>query len=193
VSATPAPDDVRLAEAARNGDRAAFTALVSSHKASLYRLARRFIGNADDAYDVVQDTFISAWLALSGFDSKQSFGPWVRTILLNKCRDFSRRRAVRNRLLQWLTHSATTEDGSESDREGEAELDDAPRLRALDGAIAALPVRYKEALVLTALQGLSHREAADQLGITPKAVELRVHRARKRLQDQLQESKTGLR
>jgi len=193
VSATPAPDDVRLAEAARNGDRAAFTALVSSHKASLYRLARRFIGNADDAYDVVQDTFISAWLALSRFDSKQSFGPWVRTILLNKCRDFSRRRAVRNRLLQWLTHSATTEDGSESDREGEAELDDAPRLRALDGAIAALPVRYKEALVLTALQGLSHREAADQLGITPKAVELRVHRARKRLQDQLQESKTGLR
>jgi len=193
VSETPAPDDVRLAEAARNGDRAAFTALVSSHKASLYRLARRFIGNADDAYDVVQDTFISAWLALSGFDSKQSFGPWVRTILLNKCRDFSRRRAVRNRLLQWLTHSATTEDGSESDREGEAELDDAPRLRALDGAIAALPVRYKEALVLTAIQGLSHREAADQLGITPKAVELRVHRARKRLQDQLQESKTGLR
>ena len=193
MSATPAPDDVRLAEAARNGDRAAFTALVSSHKASLYRLARRFIGNADDAYDVVQDTFISAWLALSGFDSKQSFGPWVRTILLNKCRDFSRRRAVRNRLLQWLTHNATTEDGSESDREGEAELDDAPRLRALDGAIAALPVRYKEALVLTAIQGLSHREAADQLGITPKAVELRVHRARKRLQDQLQESKTGLR
>ena len=193
MSETPAPDDVRLAEAARNGDRAAFTALVSSHKASLYRLARRFIGNADDAYDVVQDTFISAWLALSGFDSKQSFGPWVRTILLNKCRDFSRRRAVRNRLLQWLTHSATTEDGSESDREGEAELDDAPRLRALDGAIAALPVRYKEALVLTAIQGLSHREAADQLGITPKAVELRVHRARKRLQDQLQESKTGLR
>lgn len=193
MSETPAPDDVRLAEAARNGDRAAFTALVSSHKASLYRLARRFIGNADDAYDVVQDTFISAWLALSGFDSKQSFGPWVRTILLNKCRDFSRRRAVRNRLLQWLTHSATTEDGSESDREGEAELDDAPRLRALDEAIAALPIRYKEALVLTALQGLSQREAADQLGITPKAVELRVHRARKRLQDQLQESKTRLR
>lgn len=189
MSTTPAPDDVRLAEAARNGDRAAFTALVSSHKASLYRLARRFIGNADDAYDVVQDTFISAWLALSGFDSKQSFGPWVRTILLNKCRDFSRRRAVRNRLLQWLTHSAATEDRSQSDREGDAQLCDEPRLRALDRAIAALPARYKEALVLTAIQGLSHREAADQLGITPKAVELRVHRARKRLQEQLHESK----
>lgn len=188
MSETPAPDEVRLAEAARNGDRSAFGALVSIHKASLYRLARRFVGNSDDAYDVVQDTCISAWLALPGFDSKQSFGPWVRTILLNKCRDFSRRRAVRSRILQWLTHGAATQEGSQSDRPGDAELHDEPRLRALDQAIAGLPVRYKEALVLTALQGLSHRETADQLGLTPKAVELRVHRARKRLQELLQDT-----
>lgn len=188
MSEPPAPDDVRLAEAARNGDRAAFSALVSSHKASLYRLARRFVGNSDDAYDVVQDTFISAWLALSGFDSQQSFGPWVRTILLNKCRDFSRRRAVRNRILLWLTHSTATQEDSTPEREGEPDLHTEPRLKALDQAISELPARYKESLILTALQGLSHREAADQLGLTPKAVELRVHRARKRLQELLQSS-----
>lgn len=187
MSEPSAPDDVRLAEAARHGDRVAFEALVSLHKASLYRLARRFIGNADDAYDVVQDTFVSAWLALAGFNPAHAFGPWIRTILLNKCRDFSRRRAVRNRIFQWWTPSVSAQaEAQSSDVEGDSELHDSARLKALDQAIADLPARYKEPLVLTALQGLSHREAADQLGLTPKAVELRVHRARKRLQQLLQ-------
>lgn len=182
----PAPNDVRLAEAARSGDRAAFEGLVSIHKASLYRLARRFVGNGDDAYDLVQDTFISAWLALSRYNSKQAFGPWVRTILLNKCRDFSRRRAVKSRFLQWLTLNVSTpEEENASDFEHGPDPHADPRLQALDRAIAALPVRYKEPLILTALQGLSHRDAAAQLRLTPKAVELRVHRARRRLSELL--------
>lgn len=187
MNEVPAPDDVRLAEAARSGDRAAFTTLVSIHKASLYRLARRFVGNGDDAYDIVQDTFVSAWLALSAYNSKQPFGPWIRTILLNKCRDFSRRRAVKNRILQWLSLNSSPPDeaiASDLEQGGDAHADQ--RLPALDRAIAALPIRYKEPLVLTALQGLSHRDAADQLGLTPKAVELRVRRARKRLHKLLQ-------
>jgi RNA polymerase sigma-70 factor (ECF subfamily) len=184
VSEAPAPEDVRLAEAARQGDRAAFNALISLHKTGLYRLARRFVGNGDDAYDIVQETFVSAWLALSGFNSKQAFGPWIRTILLNKCRDFSRRRAVRTRIMQWLTHAVEAQGEEFVDLEGD-EPHDSARLKALDQAIASLPARYKEPLILTALQGLSHREAGDQLGLTPKAVELRVHRARKRLQDLL--------
>lgn len=188
MSEEAAPDDARLSEAARSGDRAAFNSLVSFHKASLYRLARRYLGNGDDAYDVVQDTFISAWLALPGFNSRQSFGPWIRTILLNKCRDFSRRRAVRSRMLLWLADATTTSGGDNSDREADDERNKEGRLRALDRAIAELPARYKESLILTALQGLSHREAADQLRLTPKAVELRVHRARKRLQELLQGS-----
>lgn len=187
MSDLSAPDDVQLAVAARHGDRAAFEGLVSLHKASLYRLARRFVGNSDDAYDVVQDTFVSAWLALSGFDPSQAFGPWIRTILLNKCRDFSRRRAVRKRFFQWwtLTEPAPGELHSSNIEEGLVHPQGDPRLKALDQAIAALPARYKEPLVLTALHGLSHRQAASQLGLTTKAVELRVHRARKRLQELL--------
>ena len=186
-----APDEVRLAEGARNGDRAAYEGLVNLHKAGLYRLARQYTGNGDDAYDIVQDTFISAWLALPGFDPTRAFGPWIRTILLNKSRDFSRRRAVKKRILQWLTPSEAAHVAAvQAEDSGDSELHGDPRLRALDKAIAVLPSRYKEPLVLTALQGLSHREAALQLGLTPKAVELRVHRARKRLQALLHSTDT---
>ena len=178
--------DARLAAAARDGDRSAYEGLVTLHKAVLYRLARQYTGNSDDAYDIVQDTFVSAWLALSSFDPTRGFGPWIRTILLNKCRDFSRRRSVKKKVLRWLAPSeATQAESAQPDDPGDSELRGDPRLRVLDKAIAELPARYKEPLVLTALQGLSHREVAHQLGLTAKAVELRVHRARKRLQELL--------
>jgi hypothetical protein len=67
VSEPTAADDSRLIEAAQRGDRTAFETLVTRHKVGLFRLARRFLGNGDDAYDVVQDTFVSVWLALGRF------------------------------------------------------------------------------------------------------------------------------
>lgn len=184
-----AHDDAHFAIAARSGDRRAFEALVALHKASLYRIARRYVGQSDDAYDLVQETFVAAWLSLSRFDGRQSFGPWVRTILLNKCRDLSRRHAVRRRFMQWfgLEESDSPVDDFSTADSATADTSDA-RLVALDRAVAMLPARLKEPLVLTALQGLSHREAAAQLGLTPKAVELRVHRARRKLQELLQQT-----
>lgn len=182
-----AHDDAQLASAARSGDRAAFEALVTLHKATLYRIARNYVGQSDDAYDVVQDTFVAAWLSLSRFDTRQAFGPWIRTILLNKCRDVSRRQAVRRKFMHWFglaePDSGVVElPGADSSSNDGSDV----RLAALDRAIAMLPSRLKEPLVLTALQGMSHRDAAAQLGTTTKAVELRVHRARKKLLELLQ-------
>lgn len=189
MSEFEAHDDAQLASAARSGDRAAFEALVALHKATLYRLARRYVGQSDDAYDLVQETFVSAWLSLSRYDAHQSFGPWIRTILLNKCRDYSRRHAVRRKLIQWFGLEDSNAAGADfAVADGTAGDHADSRLAALDRAIAELPARLKEPLVLTALQGLSHRDAATQLGLTTKAVELRVHRARKKLQELLQHS-----
>ncbi len=185
----PAGDDAWLAMAAQSGDRAAFTQLVTLHKATLYRLARRYVGNGDDAYDVLQDALASAWLALHRFDARCPFGPWVRTILLNRCRDFSRRRAVRRRLIQWLHLETQAEETiNVLDRGHDEEPANDRQLADLEMAIAELPARYKEPLLLTAFQGMSQREAALQLGLTTKAVELRVHRARKRLEERLRSS-----
>lgn len=186
MSEFEAHDDAHLARAAKNGDRAAFEALVALHKATLYRIARRYVGQSDDAYDIVQDTFVAAWLSLSRFDARQAFGPWVRTILLNKCRDASRRQAVRRKLLHWFgLGDADSAADDPPDAASETGDDSDIRLAALDRAIAILPPRLKEPLVLTALQGMSHRDAAVQLGLTTKAVELRVHRARKKLAELL--------
>jgi RNA polymerase sigma factor (sigma-70 family) len=175
--------DEALASEAKAGDRAAFDALVRRHKNAIQGLCRRYLGNADDAYDVLQDAFAAAWLGLARYDPSRAFGPWLRTIALNKCRDFGRRRSVRRLLLSaFRREPAPATEPRES-----AETDDR-RLARLDKEIAALPSAYKEVLILTALGGLSHQQAAEELGLSAKAVEMRVYRAKKRLAERMKET-----
>jgi RNA polymerase sigma-70 factor (ECF subfamily) len=171
----------RLAVAAQSGDRRAFEQLVRLHKASLYRFVRRYVGDADDAYDLVQDAFVSAWLALRRFDARQSFAAWLRAIALNKCRDFGRRRAVRRRLLVLFAGDFSRAQDTDSPGEEDPEPHAQVRLRRLDQAIAALPRLYKEPLLLTLVSGLTQQQAAGELGVSTKAVELRIRRAKRTL------------
>jgi len=180
-----APDD-QLAASAIAGDERAFARLIARHKDGLYRFIRRYTGNPDEAYDLLQETFAAAWTALKRYDAARSFPTWLRSIALNKCRDWSRRRAVR----RWLTRSDPIDSQA-----GLNLTDDAPspetsmverqRLSRLDRAVANLPPGLKEPLILTALEELSQEEAGRILGLTAKAIELRVYRARKALADAL--------
>ena len=173
------PDET-LALRAQQGDRTAFETLIGRHKEALYRLLRRYLGDADEAYDLLQDTLISVWESLPRYDPKRSFFAWTRTIALNKCRDFSRRQRFR----AWFAQILMTEPKNDPLSPAEhAELQEAhgeqnQRLRRLDAAIAALPALYKEPLVLTTVEGLSQEAVASLLGTTTKAIEMRLRRAR---------------
>lgn len=177
----------RLATAAQAGDRGAFERLVLLHKASLYRFVRRYVGDSDDAYDLVQEAFISAWLALGRFDVGQSFWAWLRAIALNKCRDHGRRHAVRRRLLALFAAEPAAREEPAAGTDPPPELRQAQRLRQLDQAIADLPRLYKEPLLLTMVSGLTQQQAAEELKTTPKAVEMRIRRAKQRLSEMLSE------
>ena len=169
-----------LAIKARNGDRRAFSLLIEQTKRPMYRFVRRYVGNDEDAYDIVQDAYIAAWSALARYDEGRSFLTWLRAIALNKCRDFRRRNLVRGKLNSLFSFASPAhEEPLPSQDLGDE------RLQRLDSAIAALPAFYKEPLLLTAISGLSQKEAAEQLKTTPKAIEMRVRRARQKLHDDL--------
>jgi len=182
-----APSDAALIAAAIEGNDAAFGQLVARHKSWLHRFVRRYVGGAqDDAFDVAQEAFFAAWLALSRYDPAQPFEAWLRRIALNKCRDRARRNAVRSFLVRARVLDA---DGDGDD------LPDAPdpapgpealvasreELGHLEAALEQLPRNLMEPLLLTTLEGLSHQEAGALLGLNAKAVEMRVYRARERL------------
>jgi RNA polymerase sigma factor (sigma-70 family) len=94
----PAPDSL-LAQLAAGGDDQAFAHLVRRHKEPLYRLLRRYTGDAEEAYEAVHEAFIAAWAALGRYDPERSFGAWLRTIAINKARDRGRRLMVRRLIL----------------------------------------------------------------------------------------------
>lgn len=172
-----ARDDAALATAVIAGDSRAFTELMRRHKEAIYRFIRRYVGDADEAYDLLQETFAAAWSALPAFDSARPMRAWLRRIALNKCRDWSRRRFVRRFFFTAapIDNSANVIAASDADPEQERRLAD------LDRQIASLPAGLKEPLLLTQFEGLSHKDAALILNISPKAVEMRIYRARAQL------------
>lgn len=178
--------DSELAASAVAGDERAFSWLMQRHKDALYRFIRRYTGEPDEAYDLLQESFTAAWAALKRYDQARSFPIWLRRIALNKCRDWSRRRAVR----RWLTRnegldSWTGQNLASDDPSPEAAVADKEQLTRLDRAIASLPAGLKAPLILTALEGFSQVEAGNILGLSAKAVEVRVYRARKALSSAL--------
>jgi RNA polymerase sigma-70 factor (ECF subfamily) len=173
--------DAALAMRTLRGDDDAFARLMSRHKGWVYQFVRRYVGNHADSYDVLQDTFFAAWRALSRYETDRPFAFWLRRIALNKCRDRNRREIVR-RLIGG---------GAGSDDDAANVIDPAPdpsilaesgqELQRLEGQINKLPRSLKEPLLLTALEGMSQQQAGELLGVSAKAIETRVYRARARL------------
>ncbi len=190
---TPADaTDGELVAGVLRGEDTAFTALMRRHKSWLYNFIRRHVATPEDAYDVLQDSFAAAWKALKSYDRSRPFGVWLRRIALNKCRDRARKDVVRRRVFSLVGLSPEVQDKIPD----EAALADQTQianetLRRLNRALDSLPVHLKQPLVLTALQGLSQKEAADVLGVSAKAVETRAHRARKQLAAALGGSSSG--
>ncbi len=173
--------DLSLARRAAGGEERAFTLLMGRHKEALFKFARRLTGDHDQAYEVTQQSFISAWHAIDRFDGRP-FDVWLRAIALNKVRDLARRAAVRRLFGGSQAEAERVVDPTPST---EGSLWRREQLSALDRAIARLPEALKAPLVLTIFDGRSHVEAAYILGISPKAVETRVYRAKRRLEQEM--------
>lgn len=171
---------------AAQGDRAAFSRLMTATKNELHRLITRYVGDPDEALDLTQETYAAAWLSIRRYDPDRPFGAWLRTIALNKCRDWSRRRRVR-RVVRGVMGLDAPEAMTVGDPTPGAE-DRADRRRdveRLNRALIELPDGQRAPLLLAVLENRSHAEIGRILGLSSKAVELRIARARRALRDRL--------
>lgn len=183
-----APDDSDLAlvRALQAGDDQALNLLMDRHQKGLFRFVFQYIPNKSVALDLTQEAFVRAYLNIGNFRPTAKFGTWLYRITLNLCRDYVRSRAYRN-AFQTISTDQPIE-GSEERRQL-ASVQQAPDrqaqmredLRALDRAMSELRADLKNPLILTTLEGRSHKETGELLGISPKAVEMKVYRARKLL------------
>ncbi|VAV92919.1 RNA polymerase sigma factor cnrH [hydrothermal vent metagenome] len=174
-------DDRSLIVRTLEKDDHAFTLLMRRFKLPLYRFAIAHVNDADDAEDIVQETFVAAYRNLARYNPKYEVSTWLYRIALNKCRDLGRKRKTRH-FLQRMT-PMLEEQVSRFSALGDPEthLLEQNELQILAKKIVALPTKLREPLILCAIENLSQKQAGRILGISPKAVETRVYRARKLL------------
>ncbi len=178
--------DGELAALALAGRQAAYRELLGRHREPVFRLVRGSIGDSDAALDVTQEAFIAAFAALKSYDGTRSFKTWVSRIAINKCRDWARRRAVRRFFSFALPIEAAAKIADETIA-ADQQLADRAELARVREAITKLPMTIREPLVLRTIQGLSQAETAQLLGISEKAVETRLYRARNKLTEFLRD------
>jgi RNA polymerase sigma factor (sigma-70 family) len=156
-----------------------FESLYRRHVGDVYRYARAVLGNAADAEDVTQTTFLNAYRAIQRGERPKKPQNWLRVITHNICRQRFRQAARRPREVPF------------DEDIGEFVTDEpAPTLDDLTRALKQLPFNQRAALVMREFEGRSPHDIATVLGVSPSAVETLLFRARRNLREQLEGSLT---
>jgi len=178
----PARDARDLRQAVR-GDQHAAARLFDRYAPSVKAIAWRMLGTHEDAEDVVQDVFMKFWKALANLDRDAvPVRPWLLRVTANLSIDRTRKRR------EALSDDGSVPDMSDQRVTPEAALANAQLAGAVDRAIANLPARQRLAVILTAREQLSQKEAADAMDLNVKALESLLSRARAKLRVALAET-----
>lgn len=164
-----------------------FNALMARYEKPLYNLVFQWIRDADEAFDLTQETFISAYRASGNFRGEAKVYTWLYRIALNHCKNRFKQRD-RQKEFEWssLDEGSSSDDDAASGTRDIADWSMAPEalleqkeLRSqIYKAIDALPVEYRSVLVLREVEGLNYADIAEVTGLSMEAVKTRLSRAR---------------
>ena len=184
-------DESHLITRAQQGDAAALAEIVESHQRTVYNVALRMCGNAHDAEETLQETFLSAIRALPKFEGRSQFSTWLYRIASNACL-MQRRRAANAPDFTPLDNG--DDDEFEEPRyfvdwsyQPDDVLLDSELREVMEKAITTLPDALRIVFIWRELEGLSTAETAEVLGISEGTVKVRLHRARLKLRELLSE------
>lgn len=174
-------DEPQLLAGLRRGDKIACTCLLKRFAPRLYRVAVHLMGDAEEAEDVLQDSFIQACGHMSDFEGRSGLGSWLHRIVVNTALMRLRRKQPAHISLDEQPHEAERPVSmalTDTTTEPAREVLGAELRTALEQALLTLPHTLRAAFVLREIEGLSTKDAAAALGIAEPALKVRLHRAR---------------
>ncbi|HUP99136.1 MAG TPA: RNA polymerase sigma factor SigE [Aeromicrobium sp.] len=174
-------EDTVLGISGLSGLPSEWAAIVAEHSSRVYRLAYRLTGNRQDAEDLTQDVFVRVFRSLDSFEPG-NFAGWLHRITTNLFLDRARR-ATRIRMDGFAEGAEHQLLGSETLPEDA--VHDAGFDPDIEAALASLPEKFRVAVVLCDVEGLSYDEIAEVLGVKVGTVRSRIHRGRTQLRDAL--------
>lgn len=181
-----------LVERAAQGDRDAYRILVEKYQNRVFSLVLSMVKSREDAEDIVQESFVKAYLSLKNFRGESSFYTWIYRVAYNMAIDFQRRDTRRNGVVAEVRSTGgedeprpvegVARDGNPEETAHRREL-----AASLDEAMAGLSEEHRAVIMLREVDGLSYAEIADSLGVSQGTVMSRIHYAKKYLQRALKE------
>jgi RNA polymerase sigma-70 factor (ECF subfamily) len=185
-------EDAEIVSFCKKGNVDAFEELVRKHQKKMLNIAFRMIGNYEDACEIVQDAFVSAYKAIRHFEEKARFSTWLYTIVVNLSRNRLNQLKIKNSREAFSMDDPVLTDSSELTVElASNELSVLERLEKRDvqkkvqACIDSLDNEFKEVIILRDMQGFSYDEISDMLKMPGGTVKSRLFRAREMLRDRL--------
>lgn len=163
-----------LIESCRQGNRSAQSELFQRYNKSMFHVALRIVQNREDAEDLLHDSFIDAFQKMSTFRGDATFGAWIKRIVINKSINFVKKKK--------LVEVELFDEIIEDENEDEQSTDDFPfSVEEVKQAMKKLSEGYRIVFSLYLFEDYSHKQIADQLGITESTSKSQLNRAKKRL------------
>jgi RNA polymerase sigma-70 factor (ECF subfamily) len=182
--APQALEEAELVGRLRAGDDDAYATLVKQQAGRMLAVARRMLGSEEDAQDVVQEAFLSAFKAIDRFEGTSRLSTWLHRIVVNaalmKIRSSKRRpeMPIEELLPTFLEDGHLAVMPAEWKKTAQDVLESKETRAMVRGLIDELPELYRNVLLLRDIEGLDTKETADLLEVSPNAVKIRLHRAR---------------
>jgi RNA polymerase sigma-70 factor (ECF subfamily) len=179
--------DEALVERAQKNDFSALRELFDRHEERLFRLAMRFVRDENDAREILQDVFITAWRKLPGFEGRSKIGSWLYRVTANASLMFLR---ARSRRPTFKFSNVSSEDiaseAANSNHEfgfswpprPDEHLASGELRREIQNAVENLPDMLRQVFLAREIEGHSTLQTARSLGVTEQAIKTRLHRAR---------------
>ncbi len=167
---------------AKNGDARAFALIVRQYRQSVFRICVRILGDSDEAEDAVQETFVRAWQAISGYDIRFSIATWLGAIACRQCYDVLRRRKRRRRYEQ----EALRQRGGDCALDPESDVagrDLEMRFRKVTSTLAPM---QRTVFVLAEIEGLPFEEIRRITGWSAVQIKSNLYIARQKVRKALE-------
>ena len=192
-------EDLEFVALCQGGDVDAFEILVQRHQKRMLNIAYRIMGSYDEACEIVQEAFVSAYKNIKGFQGKAKFSTWLYAICINLSRN--RLRQIRTRLHREpysvgnpipLADGQVTGDPPSSEPSPLEQLEARDVQQKVQGCINGLDAEFREVLILRDIQGFAYEEIGGILNIPEGTVKSRLFRAREGIKDCLKDVKGDL-
>jgi RNA polymerase sigma-70 factor (ECF subfamily) len=173
--------DVGLIAACQQGDARAFRKVFDLYRDRIFALCRHMSGNSEDAEDLAQEVFVSAFRHIGTYRADAAFGTWLYRIAANRCTAELRKRTPVFRSFDAKeTPDRASPAPNPEDLVVRKELTD-----RVEATLAGLPENLRLIFVLGTLEGVRYQEIGQIVGCSEDAVKMRIHRARKQVRDAL--------